>query len=140
MPVPDYRLSWFQRDYMIDTCELYEPGSIISAGGKRKRTGARSTTPVWTDVPCWFEIRGDVATAQLGGRFSADNAFTQDRVWFHAGQEVNDTWVAKLTTPGHPSEGEWWHFTGQAQDMYDPEGGVNEKALPAKNGLDFEGV
>jgi hypothetical protein len=121
-------LSARQRSLYRDRVNLYRAKPLEEWGSGMVRDLAWDPTPVYSNVPCYWEVKQDTTGANSPiGRTPEDNIFTQDL--FHFGWEVETSpgvwaplvfggqWVIEIVTPGHLEAGAYFVLTGETTKL-----------------------
>lgn len=117
-----------QRSLYRDRVNLYRPKALEEWGDGMVRDLEIVPTPVYTDVPCYWEVKQDTTGANSPvGRTPEDNIFTQDM--FHFGWDVEVSpgvwvplvfggqWVIEIVTAGHLEAGSYFMLTGETTKL-----------------------
>lgn len=97
---------------MPHTVSIYK--SHIGTGNRRQY----STTPDYTGVRCRYGGTSNFDLPNPQGRTFETNIMTSDKWMFPAGQDIDDNYLIKLTTPGHPYTGTFWTVEGVPQTRF----------------------
>jgi hypothetical protein len=116
MATPGGELSPRQRLAYNHLCNLYAP-SIVHQGNKAL---AGPYVLVASNVPCRFEIKDSVDTAEAIGRVEGDQFVSLDTIHLSEFSPIDDNyWVKNVSTrpDGTPANmaGRWWTVRGQPQ-------------------------
>ena len=117
---PPVALTRRQELFYTDRADLYRPVHDRDPTSGTYR--GKRYEPEALAVPCYFEVRSSVETAQLFGRIEGDNMFTVDTVHLDGEQEIDSGWVLvnrTLDADGAPSRnyGRYWIVQGQPKSV-----------------------
>lgn len=111
-----------QKRLYTDRMDLYRPSMPRNPSTGRVLAPVKEYTPAYFDIPCYFQIRSSVETAQLFGRIEGDNIFTVDTIHLDGEQEIDSGWIAvnkTLDSDGSESlnYGRYWIVQGQPKTI-----------------------
>lgn len=97
----------------VDRVSIWKPDNVTTSGANKKALDtAYPATATYTNVACYHFSKTEVAQPTFPGRSNQDMIFTLDEFHFDAAQDVDDQYVLKLTTSGHPELGAYYIVMG----------------------------
>lgn len=98
-----------------DTCDIWKPNALsfvnVNTGEPAEKVYAR----IAQGQKCYFYTKTETAEREVVGRYPADIIYTLDICKFPSAVDIDDTYVLKLTTTGHPLLNTFWIVIGDAQ-------------------------
>lgn len=110
MPKLPYRL----RRLMQHKCDLYRLATLAMAPGSTFEASdlKYESAIAYSGVLCYYEATPEFDEPAGQGLTKQVNIMTSDKWHFLAEQEIGDTWVIVMRTPGHPDIGKAWVTQG----------------------------
>ena len=113
MPSPIEPTTGRQRRLYEDTCNIWARDAAAFTDGKERND--ESFTLLYTSQKFYLFTKSEIAAPHIPGRMGADNIFTLDEAHFPEGVTIDQGYVIKVTTPGHPLLNTYWRVMGDPQ-------------------------
>ena len=102
-----------QKQSMKEIVDLYAPNPPSTTGDLREVVELTyPTTPTYTNVYAGFHAMPGYSSPQIMGRTQEDIMFTLDKFFFDVAQDIDDTWLIEIRTPGSILKGFFWFVMG----------------------------
>lgn len=104
-----------QLRFYQDIIDIYKPETLDHTSGGFVADVRYNPTPVATSVPCLYMAKTEIATGGEVGRENQDMIFTFDEFHVESSTDLEDMYLIRLMTPGHPQLHDYWKVVGNAK-------------------------
>jgi hypothetical protein len=111
-----YTLEPRQEALFSSVVTLWRPTPITRDANKRQTNHtAFDDEPAYVEVAARLQPKGEASKPSKFGRSNYDIIVTTDILRVHIDQEIDDGWLVRLDTPGHPEQGTYFATQGGVQ-------------------------